>query len=137
VIVTVVRKRSLLIAYPCRLRACAWFALRGLRVERVLTDNAKVYRVGRHWGSACAELEIGRRFTRSGCPWTNGKAERFNRTLQTEFAYARAWFVQYRAAGRSGRVGRGLQHSTSPLRPRRLPADQSTGLVDNVIGHYI
>jgi transposase InsO family protein len=72
-------------------RAVAWFAAHDVLVERVLTDNAKVYRVGRGWGLACAELEIRRRFTRPGCPWTNGKAERFNRTLQTEFAYARAW----------------------------------------------
>jgi transposase InsO family protein len=34
---------------------------------------------------------VGRRFTKPGCPWTNGKAERFNRTLRTEFAYACAW----------------------------------------------
>jgi transposase InsO family protein len=72
-------------------RACVWFAACGVRVERVLTDNAKIYRVGRDWSAACADLGIGRRFTRPGCPWTNGKAERFNRTLQTEFAYARAW----------------------------------------------
>ena len=72
-------------------RACAWFAARSVAVERVLTDNAKVYRIGRHWAVACAQLRIGRRFTRPGCPWTNGKAERFNRTLQTEFAYARPW----------------------------------------------
>jgi transposase InsO family protein len=60
-------------------------------VERVLTDNAKVYRVGRHWRAACADLAIERRFTRPGCPWTHGKAERFNRTLLTEYAYARPW----------------------------------------------
>lgn len=72
-------------------RACAWFADHGVQVERVLTDNAKVYRIGRGWAAACAELRIGRRFTRPGCPWTNGKAERFNRTVQTEFAYARPW----------------------------------------------
>ena len=72
-------------------RAVGWVAAHGVRVERVLTDNAKVYRVGRGWGLACGELGIGRRFTRPGCPWTDGKAERFNRTLQTEFAYARPW----------------------------------------------
>jgi transposase InsO family protein len=32
-----------------------------------------------------------RRFIKPGCPWTNGKAERFNRTLLREWAYARAW----------------------------------------------
>jgi transposase InsO family protein len=49
---------------------------------------AYVYRVGSRWSHACADLDIARRFTRPGCPWTNSKAERFNRTLQTEFAYA-------------------------------------------------
>ena len=72
-------------------RAAAWFAGHGVVLERVLTDNAKVYRAGRHWRTACQELDIGRRFTKVGCPWTNGKAERFNRTLLTEFAYARPW----------------------------------------------
>lgn len=72
-------------------RATAWFSEQGVVIERVLTDNAKVYRVGRHWTTTCTELGIGRRFTRPGCPWTNGKAERFNRTLLTEYAYARPW----------------------------------------------
>jgi transposase InsO family protein len=72
-------------------RACAWFAGQGVRVERVLTDNAKVYRYGRHWRAACQQLDIGRRFTKVGCPWTNGKAERFNRTLLGEFAYNQPW----------------------------------------------
>ncbi len=72
-------------------RATAWFTRHGVRVERVLTDNAKVYRHGRHWRSTCDELGIARRFTKVGCPWTNGKAERFNRTLLGEFAYAQPW----------------------------------------------
>jgi len=72
-------------------RATAWFNNQGVVIERVLTDNAKVYRIGRHWTTTCTELGIGRRFTRPGCPWTNGKAERFNRTLLTEYAYARPW----------------------------------------------
>jgi transposase InsO family protein len=72
-------------------RAVAWFRDRGVRILRVLTDNAKVYRIGSSWTAVCTALGIRRRFTRPGCPWTNGKAERFNRTLQTEFAYARPW----------------------------------------------
>ena len=72
-------------------RATIWFTDRGVSVQRVLTDNAKVYRIGRHWDRTCTDLGIGRRFTRSGCPWTNGKAERFHRTLLTEFAYAQPW----------------------------------------------
>ena len=72
-------------------RATAWFAAHGVTVERVLTDNAKSYRRGNAWIAACTQLDIGRRFTKPRCPWTNGKAERFNRTLQTEWAYATAW----------------------------------------------
>jgi transposase InsO family protein len=72
-------------------RAVAWFADRGVTVRRVLTDNAKSYRVGAAWIAACYSLGIARRFIQPGRPWTNGKAERFNRTLQTEWAYATAW----------------------------------------------
>lgn len=72
-------------------RAVAWFREQGVRVLRILTDNAKVYRIGTCWRAVCIGLGLRRRFIKPRCPWTNGKAERFNRTLQTEFAYARAW----------------------------------------------
>jgi transposase InsO family protein len=72
-------------------RALAWFAAHGIRVRRVLTDNAKVYRYGNDWGWVCSAWQLKRRFTNVGCPWTNGKAERFNRTLLNEWAYARPW----------------------------------------------
>jgi transposase InsO family protein len=72
-------------------RAAAWFRDRGVVVLRVLTDNAKVYRIGSTWTAVCVALGIRRRFTKPGCPWTNGKAERLNRTLLTEFAYAQPW----------------------------------------------
>jgi hypothetical protein len=41
--------------------------------------------------ASCTALQIHRRFIKPGCPWTNGKAERFNRTLLTEWAYAQPW----------------------------------------------
>lgn len=72
-------------------RAATWFHRRGVRIERVLTDNALAYRRGRNWAAVCVALGIRRRFIKPGCPWTNGKAERLNRTLLTEFAYARPW----------------------------------------------
>jgi transposase InsO family protein len=72
-------------------RALTWFAARGVRVRRVLTDNAMLYRHGTNWGWVCIAWQLKRRFTKPGCPWTNGKAERFNRTLLNEWAYARAW----------------------------------------------
>ena len=72
-------------------RALAWFATQGVRVRRVYTDNAMVYRRGTDWGWVCSAWQLKRRFTKPGCPWTNGKAERFNRTLLNEWAYARPW----------------------------------------------
>jgi transposase InsO family protein len=69
----------------------AWYATHGVTVQRVLTDNAKVYRIGQQWAHTCTELGLRQRFTKPGCPWTNGKAERFNRTLLTEFAYRQPW----------------------------------------------
>jgi transposase InsO family protein len=73
-------------------RACQWLHdQHGVTVRRVLTDNAKSYRVGRDWIAVCQALQIKRRFIKPGCPWTNGKAERFNRTLQNRWAYRTAW----------------------------------------------
>jgi transposase InsO family protein len=72
-------------------RAVAWFAARGVTVARVLTDNALSYRRGGAWIAVCTQLGIGRRFIQPGRPWSNGKAERFNRTLRTEWAYATGW----------------------------------------------
>lgn len=72
-------------------RALLWFASHGITVRRLLTDNAMVYRRGTDWGWVCSAWQLKRRFTKPGCPWTNGKAERFNRTLLREWAYHRAW----------------------------------------------
>ena len=77
-------------------RALAWFAGHNIRVRRVLTDNALVYRHGTDWGWVCTAWQLKRRFTKPGCPWTNGKAERFNRTLLNEWAYARPWISNSR-----------------------------------------
>jgi transposase InsO family protein len=63
----------------------------GVTIRRILTDNAYVYRRSFDWIWICHALQIARRFIKPGCPWTNGKAERFNRTLATEWAYAQPW----------------------------------------------
>jgi len=71
-------------------RAIAYFARHGIeRIERLLTDNAWAYRHSLR--QVCATHGISQRFIRPHCPWQNGKVERFNRTLQTEWAYRRAY----------------------------------------------
>ena len=73
-------------------RAAQWFHDRhGITIRRILTDNAKTYRLSKDWAAVCTALQIRRRFIKPGCPWTNGKAERFNRTLLTDWAYAQPW----------------------------------------------
>jgi transposase InsO family protein len=69
--------------------AVAFFADHGVRIERVMTDNAMTYTRSRLLVSALAELGIRHLRTRPRRPQTNGKAERFIGTLQREWAYAR------------------------------------------------
>lgn len=69
-------------------RAVDWFADHGVDVERVLSDNGSAYR-SFAWRAACAELGIVPKRTRPYRPQTNGKIERFHRTLADGWAYAR------------------------------------------------
>jgi transposase InsO family protein len=69
-------------------RAVAWYAARGVTVERVLSDNGSCYR-SRLWKATCTELGIRPKRTRPYRPQTNGKIERFHRTLTTGWAFAR------------------------------------------------
>ena len=69
-------------------RAVAHFAALGIVIERVLTDNGPCYR-GRAFNHALGTVT--HTYTRVYRPQTNGKVERFNRTLLAEWAYARPW----------------------------------------------
>ena len=71
-------------------RAVRWFARRGVRAERVMTDNGAAY-VARPFAAACAELRLRHLRTRPYTPRTNGKAERFIQTLLREWAYVRPY----------------------------------------------
>ena len=69
-------------------RAAGYFAAAGIpHLERVLSDNAFAYRRSAAFKAAVAALGAEQRFIKPQCPWTNGKVERFNRTLQSEWAY--------------------------------------------------
>ena len=67
-------------------RAHRWFALHGVTVTRVLTDNGVGYR-SRLFGTALADTGVRHQRTRPYRPQTNGKVERCNRTLLEEWAY--------------------------------------------------
>jgi transposase InsO family protein len=67
-------------------RAVTWFAARGVVVERVLTDNGGCYR-SLLWRDTCADLGIKHKRTRPFRPQTNGKIERFHRTLADGWAF--------------------------------------------------
>ena len=99
-------------------RALNHFRARGVRVRRVLTDNAKAYTVSRSFRDAAAAADVRLRHTRPYRPQTNGKAERFIQTLQNEWAYARPygsnaerlhalprWLYRYNARRPHGGIG--------------------------------
>jgi transposase InsO family protein len=69
-------------------RAEAWFAAQGIVVERVLTDNAFCYR-GTLFNQALGTIK--HRYCRPYRPQTNGKVERFHRTMMEEWAYVRPY----------------------------------------------
>jgi transposase InsO family protein len=68
------------------LRAAEYFAAHGIgSIHRVMTDNAWAYRYS--LGQVVKQLGAKQVFIRPHCPWQNGKVERLNRTLQSEWAY--------------------------------------------------
>lgn len=99
-------------------RAVAWFASMGVTVERVLSDNGACYRSFAH-RQACEELAIRHLFTRPYRPRTNGKAERFIKTLTERWAYGAifgssaertaalsGWLEHYNFRRRHGSLGK-------------------------------
>ncbi|BFU42818.1 IS481 family transposase [Krasilnikovia sp. MM14-A1004] len=74
-------------------RAHAWFTSHGITVRRVLTDNGSCYR-SHVWRDTLTDAGIAHKRTRPYRPQTNGKVERYNRTMLDEWAYARAYHTE-------------------------------------------
>ncbi|MGH2464553.1 MAG: IS481 family transposase [Candidatus Limnocylindrales bacterium] len=117
------------------LDAAAFFASHGVRIERVLTDNAKNYTRSRAFAAAIDGIGARHKRTRPFRPQTNGKAERFNKTLLAEWAYVRRYTTnQARLDALPGFVEQYNRH-----RPHGSLDGQSplAVLVNNVSGNHI
>jgi transposase InsO family protein len=109
-------------------RAIAWFTVHGVTIERVLTDNGSCYR-SRQWAAVCAGHGIRHKRTRPYRPQTNGKVERFHRTLLLEWAYVRVYTSE---AARTRALTRWLHlynhHRTHTALGGHPPASRVTNL---------
>jgi transposase InsO family protein len=112
-------------------RAVAWFAKRGVRIERLMTDNGSAYVSSAH-AACCSELGLRHLRTQPYRPRTNGKAERFIQTIANEWAYGR---IYGSTAERRSALGPWLEHYNF-TRPHgslghRAPATRVKDLVGN------
>jgi transposase InsO family protein len=74
--------------------AVAWYAERGVTVTRVLSDNGSAYK-SNLWADTRAELAITVKKTRPYRPQTNGKIERFHRTLAEGWAFKKFYTSEH------------------------------------------
>ena len=112
-------------------RALAFFARHGIRVERVLTDNGSAYVSAVH-ALACRRLGIRHLRTRPRRPQTNGKAERFIRTLLAGWAYGA---VYRSSAERTAALDGWLWHYNHRRRHSALGRQPPVSRT-NVLGFY-
>jgi transposase InsO family protein len=73
------------------LRAHAFFTAHGITVREVISDNALSYTRSVDFHTAITTIGAKHLTIKPHCPWQNGKVERFNRTLQVEWAYRQAF----------------------------------------------
>jgi transposase InsO family protein len=114
--------------------AASFFADHGVQIQRVLTDNAKAYAESVVFAETAAGLGITLKRTRRYRPQTNGKVERFNKTLLQEWAYG--WL--YRSHTERRRAFRRWLRSYNHRRPH-TSLDGLTPmavLVNNVHGKH-
>jgi transposase InsO family protein len=117
-------------------RALAFFASYGIRVERVLTDNGPAYRSVVH-ALACKALGLKHSRTRPYRPRTNGKAERFIRTMLGGWAYGAIYgSSEERRRGLSGWLEFYNRRRPHGSLGRQAPLERLRTLRNNVAGSY-
>ncbi len=112
-------------------RAIAFYRRYGINVERVLTDNGSCYRATLH-ALACRQLGIRHLRTRPYRPQTNGKAERFIRTLLNDWAYA----AIYRSSSERTSTLDGWLWHYNHRRPHSALGHQPPATRTNLLGSY-
>jgi transposase InsO family protein len=119
-------------------RALAWFAAKGIVVERILTDNGSAYRSHLH-RLTCQRLGIRHGRTRAYRPRTNGKAERFIKTLAEGWAYGAIYGSSAERAGALASWLRFYNHQRSHAAlNRQTPAARLAWLLgNNVVAPHI
>jgi len=111
-----------------------FFVRHGVVVERMMTANAFSYRHGTSSKQLLTDRGVRHIFIKPHCPWTNGKVERFNRTLQAEWGIPAPLDQQQATPTRPGTLAPALQHPTPPHRPAGPSTDQPS--VDDLAGRY-
>ena len=113
-------------------RAAAFYRRHGIQIERLLTDNGSAYVSARH-ALACRRLGIRHSRTRPYRPQTNGKAERFIRTLLHGWAYGAIYRSSHE---RTNALDGWLWHYNHRRRHSAL-GHQPPVTRTNVLGSYI
>ena len=112
-------------------RAVAYFGSLGISVERVLSDNGAGYK-SHLWADTCTELGIRHTRTKPYHPATNGKVERFNRTLADEWAYARL----FKSEAARAKTLDAFLHRYNNHRHHTAIGCTPMALVNNLVGHH-
>lgn len=114
-------------------RAIEFFARHGITVERLLTDNGAPYISTAH-AIACRSLHIRHLRTRPRRPQTNGKAERFIRTMLSECVYTGAIYASSaeRTRALDGFLYRYNHHRRHAALSRQTPIQR----LNNLLGTY-
>lgn len=113
-------------------RANTWFNEHGITVARVMTDNAKNYVVSHAFRDALDGITHTR--IRPRRPQTNGKVERFNRTLLDEWAYVRIYRSE---TARARALDRWLHLYNHHRSHTSLGGQAPMDTVSNLPGRYI
>ena len=114
-------------------RATSWFADRGVVVERVLSDNGPAYK-SHAWREACIELGIKPKRTRPYRPQTNGKIERFHRTMADGWAFTKHYNSE---SARRAALPAWLHHYNNHRPHTAIGKVPPISRLNNLPGHYI